>query len=101
MLLLLLNIFIMRSGTKLHSLLKEKRRIDEAFNKLLELKRGAAMHTLESLMLLPVSAAFFVRLAPIVHAPGVAVTHSADFTIGCKIFISCWIPLLCVGSADR
>ena len=38
-----------------NSLLKERRRMDETFNKFLELKRGAAMHTLESLMLLPVS----------------------------------------------
>ena len=36
-------------------LLKDKRASDESFNKFLELKRGAAMHTLESLMLLPVS----------------------------------------------
>ena len=36
-------------------LLKDKRLSDESFNKFLELKRGAAMHTLESLMLLPVS----------------------------------------------
>ena len=37
-------------------LLKDKRAMDESFNKFLEMKRGAAMHTLESLMLLPVSA---------------------------------------------
>lgn len=36
-------------------LLKEKRAVDESFNRFLEMKRGAAMHTLESLMLLPVS----------------------------------------------
>ena len=36
-------------------LLKEKRMVDESFNRFLEMKRGAAMHTLESLMLLPVS----------------------------------------------
>lgn len=35
-------------------LLKDKRGMDESFNKFLEMKRGAAMHTLESLMLLPV-----------------------------------------------
>jgi len=36
-------------------LLKDKRATDESFSKFLELKRGAARHTLESLMLLPVS----------------------------------------------
>ena len=36
-------------------LLKDKRSMDSSFNQFLELKRGAAMHTLESLMLLPVS----------------------------------------------
>lgn len=36
-------------------LLKDKRALDESFNRFLEMKRGAAMHTLESLMLLPVS----------------------------------------------
>ena len=36
-------------------LLKDKRVMDDSFNSFLELKRGAAMHTLESLMLLPVS----------------------------------------------
>ena len=35
-------------------LLKDKRGVDESFNRFLEMKRGAAMHTLESLMLLPV-----------------------------------------------
>ena len=39
----------------LSRLLKDKRVSDESFNRFLELKRGAAMHTLESLMLLPVS----------------------------------------------
>ena len=29
--------------------------MDESFNRFIEMKRGAAMHTLESLMLLPVS----------------------------------------------
>ena len=37
-------------------LLKDKRAMDESFNRFLDMKRGAAMHTLESLMLLPVSA---------------------------------------------
>ena len=37
-------------------LLKDKRQMDDSFNSFLELKRGAAMHTLESLMLLPVRA---------------------------------------------
>lgn len=36
-------------------LLKDKRAMDESFNRFIEMKRGAAMHTLESLMLLPVS----------------------------------------------
>ena len=31
--------------------------MDESFNRFLELKRGAAMHTLESLLLLPVRTA--------------------------------------------
>ncbi|XP_064404393.1 uncharacterized protein LOC135349721 isoform X2 [Halichondria panicea] len=35
-------------------LLKDKRQMDDSFNSFLELRRGAAMHTLESLMLLPV-----------------------------------------------
>jgi hypothetical protein len=43
-------------------LLKDKRASDESFNKFLELKRGAAMHTLESLMLLPVSG-FYLSLS--------------------------------------
>jgi len=38
-----------------YRLLKDKRVMDESFNSFLELKRGAARHTLESLMLLPVS----------------------------------------------
>lgn len=37
-------------------LLKDKRAVEGSFNQFLEMKRGAAMHTLESLMLLPVSA---------------------------------------------
>ena len=37
-----------------HRLLKKKR-MDESLNHFLEIKRGAAMHTLESLMMLPVS----------------------------------------------
>ncbi len=38
-----------------YRLLKDKRQMDDSFNNFLELRRGAAMHTLESLMLLPVS----------------------------------------------
>ncbi len=38
-----------------YRLLKDKRQMDDSFNSFLELRRGAAMHTLESLMLLPVS----------------------------------------------
>ena len=38
----------------LYRLLKDRRMMDESFNSFLELKRGAARHTLESLMLLPV-----------------------------------------------
>ncbi len=34
--------------------LLKQMRTDESFNKFLNVKRGAAMHTLESLMLLPV-----------------------------------------------
>ena len=37
-----------------YRLLRDKRMMDESFNSFLELKRGAARHTLESLMLLPV-----------------------------------------------
>ena len=44
-------------------LLKDKHVSDESFNKFLKLKRGAAMHTLESLMLLPVNTSLSLSLS--------------------------------------
>ena len=53
------------------SLLKQMKK-DESFTKFLDIKRGAAMHTLESLMLLPVREG--ERERELVHTPSSSTT---------------------------
>ena len=71
-------------------LLKDKRASDESFNKFLELKRGAAMHTLESLMLLPVSG-----LDPplsLYFPPSIEIDYAHNLNVH-QFHIEAWLPI--------